>query len=708
MFFLKIIVDLNEIYKAVTDVPESSIASIPLAWVGWLQSTSSSASLYVNDANLFDGAPPVLMVYAQSTPSSLDLSQFLNMVADPAKRFGVLDAVPSTYFGDTLRDKFLNGSWLAVDRSVSGSILLLSNSSSSSVSGTYISMSGSCNSTSCSPSMSKSLERFASGGALKGYCQSFSIVESSLVSNTSADFFVTKGQSSVMLRSFSTFTQALFRCTQGDNATFIGLSMSTEVFSESLWPFMPFATDSQAAGGMLQNMPLKAQGFIWGSVESDGKMYSLARSDIFSAHGGGALIADQFIGKSGNDTKAAVGQIQTIFGSICSLLSSDITPLNTSVSSLFAVNENTAGKLLHTYQSVAPNPSIVGFLQWFVAGTEGQVDIYLSGEQTVLVVNVSATAKYKEDSSALSNSTASFHQISTSFDDLVAQVQNKYPGINNYTAPILSKAKITGYHAIWLTASIIITQPLTGNNTFNVSLGHSTMSEVSYFDAKFSNGFHIFEKLWFSEASIAYEHGNVDIEATVASTLKDKLGTTIGLSTDNRLVLSSTPGPSSALIASSFLDIAANLSDISTENANVYINYNIASVCGDVTWYQAMMGCSQIDFGDNKNPSPFELRDAVVDYLSTLCSATNTTVVVTLQAPRDSSYIISIVTSAVQDMSLSSVGNPWEQIIDTSRLVMPVGTFLLLFLLLLLEFLNVTIILSLFSFLSCNTFLLFY
>lgn len=657
-----------KIYKTISDIPEPAVGNFPLTWSGWLQTTSPS-SLFVNDANLFDGSPAALIINSGSSPSPpSDLSLLLGQIADPAKRFGVLNGVPSSFFGDTVRDKFLYGSWLSVQTSKSGSLLSSFNTSQSSPSsGTYVSMSGACSSTACPSPMANSLQKFVNG-ALEGHCKSFSVMEDTISSNINADLFFV-GTSALIIRSFSTLTQAIFRCNQGGNATFIGLSLSSEVFSEAQWPLLPFMQDSKAAVGMLQNMPLQAEGFVWGTMNDAGEVYTLVRSDIFAASGGGSVVVDQLIGKSGNQIKEATEQIQDIFGSVCGLLTSNIKPLDESISNLFSVA--TVGSMIHNYQAETPEPSVAGFMQWFADGTEEQVDIYVTREQIVLVLNVSATEKFNLASSAFSNASIAYQRVNASFAELVEQVQYKYPEIDNYTAPILDEAKITGWHSVWLTSSIIITQIPNGNSTYNVSLGSSTMVEVSAFNAKFHEPIFFGKELWFSEASIVYEQDNVYVEATVARDLQHKLGTTVGLSTDNKLLLSNVPGPNSTLIRSSFLDIAETLSSVSTENANVYINYDISSLCGNITWYQAMIGCSQIDFGTS--PTPFEFREAVAEYLSTVCQGSNTTVVVTLQAPKDSSYVLSFITAAVQDMNLSSMGNPWEQIIDTTRLVLPIG-----------------------------------
>lgn len=43
---------------------------------------------------------------------------------------------------------------------------------------------------------------------------------------------------------------------------------------------------------MMQNMPLISHGFVWGTLQADNGMYTLASMDIFSGTGGGNLAAD--------------------------------------------------------------------------------------------------------------------------------------------------------------------------------------------------------------------------------------------------------------------------------------------------------------------------------------------------------------------------------------------------------------------------------
>lgn len=564
-----------------------------------------------------------------------------------------MNGMPSSFLATTLRGKFLNGSSLLPPSSFTRGTLLLSNPTTSSVrpTGVFVSLSGSCIGSGCA-GLATTLRPLVNA-SVEGRCNVLSAEPSFLRSTITTDYLISNNV--VMLRSMRTTTQALYRCTNGDSATFIGVSLSSSVFSEVMWPLLPFTTDATAAIGMMQNMPLEGQGFVWGSVVDGEGMHTLARMDIFSANGGGNLAKDQPLALSTNATNS----IHSLFGLFSTLLESSVPSLDRAVGAVFPSN---VSALLRAYQSVAPTPSVLDFLQWFATIAHEQVDIFISSDKTVLVVDVRVMGALTSGSANITSS-SSLQQINSSIATIAELVKESYPSAINYASPLLEDSTFSGSQTVRLTSSLLITELATMSSNWTVSLGPTTVHEVTSISIIPTASDPLFPSI-----SAIFEHESVDIEASVNADLQSIIGPTVGLTDDNFLLLNIT-GPTSTEIVFAFSSLADGLSSLNS-SSNLYITYDAAVMCGETLWYSAMVGCSQLDFSDS--PTVFEFRQTVAQYLESLCANTNTSIVVTLQAPTGSSFAISVVTTTTQDVSLINDGNPWAQITDTSRLVIPV------------------------------------
>lgn len=195
------------------------------------------------------------------------------------------------------------------------------------------------------------------------------------------------------------------------------------------------------------------------------------------------------------------------------------------------------------------------------------------------------------------------------------------------------------------------------------SLGFTTVNEVTNISV-ISNS----NKPLFPTINAIFENGNIDIEAAVATDLQSVISYSVGLATDNSLLLD-TDGPSLSDIVATFQNASANISSIGSFSSNMFIDYDATMMCGKTAWYSAMVGCSQLEF--STTPTVFEFRQSVAQYLTSLCEGTNTSLVVTLQTSTSSSFAISIITTTTNYVSLLNSGNPWEQITDTGRFVIP-------------------------------------
>lgn len=117
------------------------------------------------------------------------------------------------------------------------------------------------------------------------------------------------------------------------------------------------------------------------------------------------------------------------------------------VSTLFPVDVSV---LWNAYELVAPSPSLLDFFQWFATLTSGQVNVLISSNQLVLVVDIRVTTKLQSGTTNLASS-SSLQQINNNITNLAGAIKSKYPSTSDYNSPSLSESTFTGWQCVRLT-----------------------------------------------------------------------------------------------------------------------------------------------------------------------------------------------------------------------------------------------------------------